>query len=92
MKTKMTNEKEEYTFAESESAQVPNFGANTTTDEGTNLFPQVGKKLTLQVTNWEMGFADPKTGKAKPIIQLKMDNGSLYQRVLGSDMKRRLLH
>jgi len=84
------DEEKDYTFSETDGGKIPNFGANSTDEKGSNLFPNVGKKLTLQVTEWEMGFADPKTGKTKPIIQLKMDDGSLYQRVLGVNMRKKI--
>jgi len=87
----MTNdEKEEFTFSEVGTSTLPNFGANTVTDEGVNLFPQLGKKLTLQVKSWEMGFADAKTGKTKPVVLLEMDNGETYQRVLGANMRKKI--
>jgi len=85
----MTDEKE-FTFSSIDEGVIPNLGANSVTDEGVNLFPQVGKKLVLQVKSWEMGFADEKTGKTKPILHLEMDNGDLYQRVLGANMRKKL--
>jgi len=85
----MTDEKE-FTFTESGVGALPNLGANATNDKGENLFPQLGKKHTLLVTGWEMGFPDEKTGKLKPVIQLKMDNGDLYQRVVGANMQKKV--
>lgn len=89
MKTKMTDENE-FTFSSTDESVIPNLGANSVTDEGVTLFPQVGKKISLLVKSWEMGFADEKTGKTKPIVQLEMDNGDLYQRVLGANMKKKI--
>lgn len=84
------DKQEDFTFSESADGKIANLGANATDEEGTNLFPQVGKKMTVQIIEWEMGFADPKTGKSKPIIQLKTDNGELYQRVLGVNMRKKI--
>jgi len=84
------DEKEEFAFSESDSGIVPNLGANSVTDEGINLFPQLGKQIALQVKSWDMGFPDEKTGKTKPVIQLEMDNGDLYQRVLGANMRKKI--
>ena len=86
----MTNDENEFTFSSIDEGAIPNLGANSVTDEGVTLFPQVGKKISLQVKSWEMGFADEKTGKTKPILHLEMDNGELYQRVLGANMKKKI--
>lgn len=86
----MTNDETEFTFSSIDEGSIPNLGANSVTDEGVTLFPQIGKKLSLQVKSWEMGFADEKTGKTKPILYLEMDNGEMYQRVLGANMKKKI--
>ena len=90
MKTKMSEDDKEFTFSSTDEGVTPNLGANSVTDEGVTLFPSVGKKISLLVKSWDMGFADEKTGKTKPILQLEMDNGDRYQRVLGANMKKKI--
>jgi len=86
----MPNDETEFTFSSVDEGVIPNLGVNSVTDEGVTLFPQVGKKISLLVKNWEMGFADEKSGKTKPIVHLEMDNGDLYQRVLGANMRKKI--
>jgi len=84
----MTEKEDMFSF--SDDYVYANLGANTVTEKGENLFPKLGEKLTFKVTNWDLGFPNEKTGKAKPILHLEMDNGEQYQRVIGSDMKKKI--